>query len=373
MTLQSSGTPIKFSEIRAEFGDGVNTATSPVRLGKYRRDDGDFSNKNNGDLTNMPLDTGIPTSGQIKSSDFYGKSLNVVVNYHTSDENRPEHAHDRYSSPATATGTSNNKWNVVGGYRNPPTNSGGTKVKIHVNKTIGSANDTNENICALRTGAEWSTGTMLSVDVGDSGRISGGGGNGGAAGGNNASGNDGQEGTSGLGIQYGTDANETIVNLNSGGVIVCGFGGGGAGAGAADSDSEGFFNFEDEDHQGSGGPGGGGAGVPAGSGGSTAAGGNTAGDGNATDGGAGGTGSGSAGNAVGGTGGRGGDVNDSALGGGTPGAGQGETSGTAGDPGGNGAAIRRTNNSIKWAFGSNSGTVSGAGAGGQGESPDGIS
>ena len=121
--------------------------------------------------------------------------------------------------------------NVVGGYKNPPTNSGGTKVKIHVNKTIGSANNTNENICALRTGAEWSTGTMLSVDVGDSGRISGGGGNGGAAGGtsgdNGAPGGDGQEGTSGLGIQYGTDANETTVNLNSGGVIVCGFGGGG--------------------------------------------------------------------------------------------------------------------------------------------------
>ena len=41
--------------------------------------------------------------------------------------------------------------------------------------------------------------------------------------------------------------------------------------------------------------------------------------------------------------------------------------------GGNGAAIRRTSNSIKWAFGSNSGTVTGSGAGGQGESPDGVS
>ena len=365
MTLQSSGNPISFDQIRGEFGNGTN------RLGQYRRDDGSFGNKNNGDLTDMPLDTNIPTSGQIKFSDFYGKSLNVVVNYHTSDENRPEHAHDRYSANSDSTGTSIGNWNVVGGYRNPPTNSGGTKVKIHVNKTIGSANDTNENICALRTGAEWSTGTMLSVDVGDSGRISGGGGNGGAAGGNAASGNDGQEGTSGLGIQYGTDANETTVNLNSGGVIVCGFGGGGAGAGAADSDDEGFLNFEDEDHVGSGGPGGGGAGVPAGSGGSTAAGGNTAGGGDIDDGGNGGTGSGVGGNAVGGTGGRGGDVNDSALGGGN--AVEGETSGTAGDPGGSGAAIRRTSNSIKWAFGSNSGTVTGSGSGGEGESPTGVS
>ena len=368
MTLQSSGNPISFNQIRGEFGNGTN------RLGQYRRDDSSFGNKNVGDLANMPLDTNIPVSGQIKFSDFYGKSLNVVVNYHSgSAENRPEHAHDRYSAAATVTGTSNDKWNVVGGYRNPPTNSGGTKVKIHVNKTIGSANDTNENICALRTGAEWSTGTMLSVDVGDSGRISGGGGNGGAAGGNAASGNDGQEGTSGLGIQYGTDANETTVNLNSSGVIVCGFGGGGAGSGAEDTDDEGFLNFEDEDHVGSGGPGGGGAGVPAGSGGSTALGGNAAGSGNATSGGGGGTGgtgSGSSGNAVGGTGGRGGDVNDSALGGGN--AVEGETSGAAGDPGGNGAAIRRTSNSIKWAFGSNSGTVTGSGAGGEGESPTGV-
>ena len=276
MTLQSSGNPISFNQIRGEFGNGTN------RLGQYRRDDSSFGNKNVGDLANMPLDTNIPTSGQIKFSDFYGKSLNVVVNYHSgSAENRPEHAHDRYSASPTTTGTSNNKWNVVGGYKNPPTNSGGTKVKIHVNKTIGSANNTNENICALRTGAEWSTGTMLSVDVGDSGRISGGGGNGGAAGGN------------------------------------------------------------------------------------------AAGSGNATDGGSGGTGTGVGGNAVGGTGGRGGDVNDSALGGGN--AVEGETSGAAGDPGGNGAAIRRTSNSIKWAFGVNSGTVTGSGAGGQGESPDGVS
>ena len=370
MTLQSSGNPISFNQIRGEFGNGTN------RLGQYRRDDGSFGNKNNGDLTNMPLDTNIPTSGQIKFSDFYGKSLNVVVNYHSgSAENRPEHAHDRYSAASDSTGTSNGKWNVVGGYRNPPTNSGGTKVKIHVNKTIGSANDTNENICALRTGAEWSTGTMLSVDVGDSGKISGGGGNGGAAGGtsgdNGSPGGDGQEGTSGLGIQYGTDANETTVNLNSSGVIVCGFGGGGAGSGAEDTDDEGFLNFEDEDHVGSGGPGGGGAGVPAGSGGSTASGGNAAGSGSFDDGGSGGTGTGVGGNAVGGTGGRGGDVNDSALGGGN--AAEGETSGAAGDPGGNGAAIRRTSNSIKWAFGVNDGTVTGSGAGGQGESPDGVS
>jgi len=73
MTLQSSGNPISFNQIRGEFGNGTN------RLGQYRRDDSSFGNKNVGDLANMPLDTNIPVSGQIKFSDFYGKSLNVVV------------------------------------------------------------------------------------------------------------------------------------------------------------------------------------------------------------------------------------------------------------------------------------------------------
>ena len=77
MTLQSSGNPISFSQIRAEFGDGVNTATSPVRIGKYRRDDDEFTNEDLGSLSGLPLDTGVPTSGQIAASNFYDKKLNV--------------------------------------------------------------------------------------------------------------------------------------------------------------------------------------------------------------------------------------------------------------------------------------------------------
>ena len=34
MTLPTGESPISFSQIRAEFGDGVNTSSSPVRLGQ---------------------------------------------------------------------------------------------------------------------------------------------------------------------------------------------------------------------------------------------------------------------------------------------------------------------------------------------------
>ena len=68
MALQSSGNPISFSQIRSEFGDGVNTATSPVRLGKYRRDDDEFTNEDLGSLSGLPLDTGVPTSVSAGSS-----------------------------------------------------------------------------------------------------------------------------------------------------------------------------------------------------------------------------------------------------------------------------------------------------------------
>ena len=59
MTLPTGESPISFSQIRAEFGDGTNTATSPVRLGQYRNTDPSFSNKDVGSLTNLPLDSGI--------------------------------------------------------------------------------------------------------------------------------------------------------------------------------------------------------------------------------------------------------------------------------------------------------------------------
>ena len=78
MTIKNSGSQLAFSEIEAEFGQPDNGRS----LGRYRRDDSEFSNKNCGALTNLPLDTGIPTSGEIKFSQFYGKKLNMVVDYY---------------------------------------------------------------------------------------------------------------------------------------------------------------------------------------------------------------------------------------------------------------------------------------------------
>ena len=110
MTLPTGESPISFSQIRAEFGDGANTSTSPVRLGQYRRDDSSFTNKTVGSFSNQPLDDGIPTSGTINVDTFHGKSLNVIVDYHSgsADEGgtRPEDAKSRYGSSASSLGNS---------------------------------------------------------------------------------------------------------------------------------------------------------------------------------------------------------------------------------------------------------------------------
>ena len=350
MTLQSSGNPISFSQIRTEFGDGVNTATSPVRLGKYRRDDGDFGNKNNGSLTNMPLDTGVPTSGQIAASNFYDKKLNVVVNYHTSNENRPEDARSRYNATSDSTGTSNGKWNVVGGYKNPPSNTSGTKVMINVNKEIGSVRGTSntgdKNKVALRTGSSWTAGTTLQIDIGSSGRIQGGGGDGGSGGGTGGSTPDvGNTGTSGLGVEY-------AAQINNSGIIRCGYGGGGGGSGGASNP-----NKSQTDFGATGGGGGGGAGIPFGLGsdGGTGAfnGGNTGGDGDdgtKDAGGNGGSAAADVGGASGGAGGNGADQVDTAAtqGGQGSGGGPGYDSSDAGSAGGaNGFGIIFSNSTIQ--------------------------
>ena len=57
------------------------------------------------------------------------------------------------------------------------TKEAGSKILIHVNKTIGSAKGNQANV-ALRTGT-WQSDVVLSVDVGSSGRLYGAGGDGG--------------------------------------------------------------------------------------------------------------------------------------------------------------------------------------------------
>ena len=83
MTIKSSGSQLSFTEIEAEFGETDNRG-----LGQYRANDpsGAYENKNCGLLGPLPLDVGIPLDGEIKFSDFYGKRLNMVIDYYSGVE-----------------------------------------------------------------------------------------------------------------------------------------------------------------------------------------------------------------------------------------------------------------------------------------------
>ena len=335
MAVKASGNPLAFSEIETEFGQNNDRD-----LGEYR------VSQTVGGLSNQPLDTNIPQTGEIKFSDFYSKRLNVIIDYHSgSSENRPDDARTKYQAASksgnrTVIGFPATKDRISG-------DSSGSKVRIHVNKTIGSAVG-NVNNCAVRTGS-FETGTVVTVEVGSSGAIYGAGGNGGEAGTSDgdASGDNGGSGSSGLGVQF---SGTTVINN---GVISAGYGGGGGG---------GYRKVEREESFGgpvyaaAGGGGGGGQGLPAGEGidggadGTTTAGGNggNGGEDNQAHGGGGGGGGSN------GTGGEGGNNNDGGNGtsssGGNGAAGthtgsiEGENNvqGSGGSGGSNGAAIRRT-------------------------------
>jgi len=318
MTLPGVGSSISFDQIRAEFGDRGDS-----RLGKYRRDDPDFENASpsGSTLTNLPLDTGIPTSGEIKFSDFRGKKLNMVVDYYTIPEGQTDTSKEvEGDNQMAATWRYNNvdtKVMVVGGFRERPIGSlngnynltaenwqGGKKVFVNVNQTIGGKQDGDVTDVALRTGV-WPSGTELQVDIGASGYLTGAGGNGGRANqGNSNDADDGANGTSALGVEY-------AATINNNGVIRCGYGGGGGGSGASNDPSD----KSTTDFGRSGGGGGGGAGLPAGTGGGGGTGGFNGSepiDGEAGDNGslsAGGDG-GDAGAEGGATGGKGGDGGD---------------------------------------------------------------
>ena len=274
MTIKNSGSELAFSEIEAEFGQPDNGRS----LGRYRRDDSEFKNKSMGQLSNLPLDTGIPASGEIRFSQFYGKKLNMVIDYYDDtgtsggEASNVLNRQDNGANTLAATWRYNNLSNrvkVVGGYRDRPTGSvsgynlsssgwqGGKKIFIHVNKQIGSAkagSNSDRNKVALRTG-NWPSGTTLQIDIGSSGRIQGAGGNGRQGATNSGTPGQAFTGTSGLGIEY-------PAQINNSGIIRCGYGGGGGGAGSW-SDP----NKNPRDFGRSGGGGGGGAGIPAGDGG----------------------------------------------------------------------------------------------------------
>ena len=218
MTIKSTGSLSFLNDIESEFGD-----TSTRSLGSYRSSDSNFQNKNVGTLSNLPLDDGIPTSGEIKFSDFYGKKLNMVVDYYSGGT---EIKQDLGATTMNARNRYNNqpsKVTVVGGFRaRPALNAwqGGKRVIVNVNKKIGGNNDGNISDVALRTG-DWPGGTELQVEIGANGKILGAGGDGG-----NPStyihspptpGFPGGNGTSALGVEY-----PAVINNN--GVLRCGFG-----------------------------------------------------------------------------------------------------------------------------------------------------
>jgi len=327
MTIKSSGSSLAFSEIETEFG-----AQSPRSLGSYRH-----SQTVNG-LTFNGIDTGIPTSGTIKFSQFYSKSLNIVVDcFSGGDEFRIS--------------AKNNKWNnneIV--IINPSTVSKretGTKITIRVNKKFGS-DKSSVNNCALKTGT-WNNPASVTVDLGSSAKILGAGGNGGrGADGITNPGLDGGDGSSGLGIEH----QGTIVNYRSGSVIRAGFAGGGGGGGGQETSKN--------DRRAGGGGGGGGAGFPfgtGGAGGTPLAGvdkggssiGSPGGNGTETTGGNGGGGGDNEDQAGGQTGGRGGDNEQSPTDG--P-----DDDSQGGDAGTNGAAIRESSG-VSFTFNTTGGTI----------------
>ena len=247
MAIKASGNPLSFSEIEAEFGQNNDRD-----LGEYR------VSQTVGALSNQPLDTGIPQSGEIKFSDFYSKRLNVIVDYHDTAANNPADAKSKYTQAATVTGRSNGNWTVIGQFKNPPSNTGGTKTRIHVNKNIGSAKGSVSH-CAVRTSSNWDSGTVLSVEIGASGKIIGAGGDGGAGGnGSTPNGGNGTDGTSALGIQY-----EGTSIFNNGDIIAGGGGGGGGGYRKVEREE----NWGGPVYAANGGGGGGGQGLPNGTGG----------------------------------------------------------------------------------------------------------
>ncbi len=326
---------ISAQDIKNEFGEVNGT----VPLGSYR------VSQTKGALT-LNIGDGVPGPGQTISYDnMRNKRLNIVVDYYADNANLNRAANGADTMNAKNRYVNQNeRVHVIGGLKSKPSNTSAHRVRIHVNQTLGGAKG-GSNVCALRTGS-WNSGTSLIVDVGSSGKIYGGGGDGGEGGNEGMdSGNDGQAGASALGIDY----NGTVINVASGGLIMCGFGGGGGGGAGRQVD-------KGEDRRAGGGGGGGGQGYPGGSGGhgGTAGGGGGGGDGTAGDiseAGEGGSRGSRAGQAFGADGGEGGGQGEAANAGGNS-----QSSGGSG--GAQGSAIRKASG-VNFSFGTNNGSIVG--------------
>ena len=260
MTLQSSG-QLSFSDITTEFGQ-----PSGKNIGAYR------VSQTVGSLNNLPLDVGIPQTGQISFSNFRGKEANVIVDCHSFGSSN-------YNQDAYQNRFATGNFTVVGNFKTSLPKSdwnGGKRVIININQTFSSSGASSRNHFALEVGRYndnnsqhgWPTTTELSVVFGPNGYVRGKGGNGGNGGwhGDEAlNPTNGGEGTSGMKIHSGMSISGEGNNGND--RVIPGGGGGGGGAGASSMDGG---NDEGVDEiRIVGGGGGGGAGTPAGSGGST--------------------------------------------------------------------------------------------------------
>lgn len=249
MALPAPGNSISFLQIKNEFG-------SAPSFGAYRVQ---WSNTaDGGSLSNQPLDTGIPQSGQIKFSDFSGKKLNVVVKLYDVDQNSQD-IKEKYKQGGGILTS-------IGGFQEDIPGEDdivGSKIIADINKNIGSRKSTpfqsiNNNVCALVTG-DWAANQELIIKIGSNGLVSGSGGDGGNGGGSGSFGGlNGQDGCSAIGI---TKA-DTIVSIINDGQIRSGFGGGGGGGGNGRYVKSGKKSRTFQTS--SGGGGGGGAGIPIG-------------------------------------------------------------------------------------------------------------
>ena len=330
---------ISAQDIKNEFGE---TGSGSVSLGDYR------VQETRGALT-LNIGDGVPGPGQtISYQSMRGRRLNIVVDYYADNPNLNRAANgDATMNAKTRYNTQNERVRVIGGLKSKPSNTSAHRVRIHVNQSIGGKSG-GKNVCALRTGS-WNSGTSLIVDIGGAGKIYGGGGKGGDGGRGNpdpmTNGQAGEDGASALGIDYAG----TVINLSSGSLLRCGFGGGGGGGAGRQVD-------KGEDRRAGGGGGGGGQGYPGGAGGAS---------GPADGGGGGGAGTAGDFSEAGEGGGRGSRANQAFGGAGGEGGGQGQAADagdgaqtSAGGGGAQGSAIRKASGA-SFSFGTNNGTIIG--------------
>ena len=180
MTLQASGS-ISSSQIQTEFG-----GSNPISMSQY-----------------YGLDSGVPTSGPIKFSNFYGKILNAT---RTIGSTQNFNARSDFQTNATIVGGKKTASSVYG-------NNQAVKYTINVNGTIG-ANDTSSY--AFDTGT-FPSGSSIYLNVYSGNYIVGAGGAGGAS-------NGGAGGAGGPALIL-----RLISYITNNGTIAGGGGGGGGG------------------------------------------------------------------------------------------------------------------------------------------------